>query len=628
MKLGAAFDFLSATAFLFAFATGIDDDNDDDDDCEDGPCSPRSNDTKNKPLECFTYMAPSTLGENTNMGIYTGVSLKENAVVNWPEIAVPLLFREWGQHPEDYMDGQLWDRYIWEGYLVDIETYVETNTPAFIPGVGCTVNGVMDMMNIQSTHGSTYDTAGLHRSRDPGSGAFSGYYDSITSAAQDIPAGSELLAQYGADWVPKLPGVQVTLDEPMDKADDFLVDDYIPFILKHDNNKDISDNVKEALWNFTKTFPVYSQAMTTLPRDLWSEVEQFVHESSLLAEGQLPNDLSIVRHFLRKHYIRPLEWLQTHPNSYCQDHIRPDKSTIPQAGRGAFATRDLPAGTVVGYAPFATRDLPAGTVVGYAPLIHIGKDGRKIFDIEYTNVYKKGTRHQYDLIINYSFGHPNSTMLLTPYGGMVNYINHASGSVANVQVRFPDKELIAHKPEWLHRDPEFFHNAIEKIGLSFEYVALRDIKQGEEVFMDYGPVWEQAWELHVRTWKPLQGSEQYEHSKTWAEPFFRTTDELASRPYPDNLHTMCLRSYTVNSNGEYVFVHGLETETAKRWCCNVKARRPNGENEFVYDIELRLTTRNKKNVNDDEDDDDDDDDDDDSVDNPNENMDLGQRCGS
>ena len=69
--------------------------------------------------------------------------------------------------------------------------------------------------------------------------------------------------------------------------------------------------------------------------------------------------------------------------------------------------------------------------------------------------------------------------------GMVNYINHNSKS-PNVKVRWPDKELIAHKPEWLHKDADFLRHTIQKIGLSFEYVALRDIAEGEEIFMDYG----------------------------------------------------------------------------------------------------------------------------------------------
>ena len=75
---------------------------------------------------------------------------------------------------------------------------------------------------------------------------------------------------------------------------------------------------------------------------------------------------------------------------------------------------------------------------------------------------------------------------------MVNYINHKSandGDGPNVRIQWPTEELIAHKPEWLQKDINFLRDTIDKIGLSFDYVALRDIKEGEEIFMDYGDEW-------------------------------------------------------------------------------------------------------------------------------------------
>ena len=66
--------------------------------CEaDGTCTPK--------VECGVYMAPSTLGESTSMGIFTGKPLKEQEVVNFPEIAIPLLFRDFGDHVEGIEDG-------------------------------------------------------------------------------------------------------------------------------------------------------------------------------------------------------------------------------------------------------------------------------------------------------------------------------------------------------------------------------------------------------------------------------------------------------------------------------------------------------------------------------------------
>lgn len=519
-----------------------------------------------KPLDCQTYVAPSTLGDHSNMGIYTGVDLKTDEIVNWPEISIPLLFRGWYDHVEGYTDGELWERYIWEGHAVGIETYNEIDLhdskAVFVPGVGCTVNGAIDMRNIHSAHDAKYDTAGLHRSRDPGSGAFSGYYSAIVSAAENVSAGAELFADYGSEWIPDIPEAQVTIDSQMDRADDFLVDEYIPFVSKHKD--ELSDELKQALWNFAaRDFPVRNQVMSNLPRFSWDEVEQFVHEHMSDLES-----ISISRHFFRKRHTRTLEWLQTHPNSYCQDHLYPEKSTLPQAGRGAFATRHL----------------PAGTVVAYSPLIHMGKDGRAVFHVQYFDPGRH--RHTFDLIINYSFGHPNSTMILTPYGGMVNFINHAPRGKANVKIRFPDKELVAHKPDWLNRGPDFFYNTREKIGLSFEYVALRDIKEGEEVFMDYGPAWEKAWEEHIRRWEPLQDSENYVHSSQWREPFLRTRAELKTNPYPPNLHTMCISSY-MNKDGELFFVQPF-AKSSKRSYCDVMERRGNATAGYIYDIFLRL----------------------------------------
>lgn len=454
-----------------------------------------------------------------------------------------------------------------------METYVETDLEmsraGFIPGIGCTINSIMDMHNIISTHGSEYSTAGLHRSKDPGVGAFTPYHNSLTEASEDIPAGSELFAEYGDQWIVEIPGAQITLDEQLDEADEFMLEHYLPFVEKHKN--ELTPEMKTALWEFTtKDFPVYNQALTNLPRYPWSEVEAFIEKELRAKDAKSNERVSLVRHFIRQQSIRSIEWLNEW--GYCQDHMRPAKSTTPQAGRGAFATRDL----------------PKGTVIGYAPLIHIGEYGREIFDITYEGVAGiEEERHMYDIMINYSFGHGNSSVVLTPYGGMVNYINHASGGKANVKVRWPNRELVAHKPDWLNQDTAYLRDTIEKIGLSFEYVALRDIEEGEEIFMDYGPAWEAAWEEHVKNWKPIEGAENYVHSSEWSEPYLRTFEELESNPYPENLHTMCIESYARDENGEYTFIPVLR-ETTFRKHCDVMVRREDGEGGYVYDIDLKL----------------------------------------
>ena len=449
---------------------------------DDGTCRPPA-----APEQCGVYMAPSTLGGDTNMGIYAGIDYGPGQDINFPEIAIPLLFRMWGFHGDLTTDGTLWDRYIWDGNVANLESYRDDNVmdarAVFVPGVGCTINGVMNMNNIISTHDSVYEMSGLHRSKDPGSGASTPYHASKSVAIVPIDAGAEIFADYGQDWVPDIPGAQITITNFMQEADEFVESEFAPFLEQH--SKALSDDLKEGLWDLTTSFPFYSKAFTNLPKsNSWKEVEQMLTKlqeekeskpkfgfniNNKFQEAQFgygydrspTNDLLTGR-FHRKNTVRSLDWLQTHPNSYCQDHIKPQRSTIEQAGMGAFASRPL----------------KKGQVIGYAPLIHIGKHGRAVFNVKLApktnpedfNSDDPDAPSHPDLVLNYSFGHRNSSLLLTPYGAMVNYINHNfDKDKINVQVRWPDKELIAHKPEWLGEDIEFLRNTIQKIGLSFEY---------------------------------------------------------------------------------------------------------------------------------------------------------------
>lgn len=510
---------------------------------------------------CGVYMAPSTIGV-ANMGIYTNMDLNKGDVVNFPEIAVPLLFRDWGYHGPN-PDGTLWDRYIWDGPVAAIEP--RTNDldrnecgAVFIPGVGCTVNSRLEMNNIYSTHGSIYDTAGLHRSRDPGAGAFTPYHSSQTTARFALKAGNELFASYGDVWIPEIPGAIITFDENMDNADEFL-DEYAKFV-EGKKKQGLTPDMAEALWNLTaKEFPYGSKILGALPQHPWSVVEK---------ELETKTEESTTRHFVRQIGVRTPEWLKE--NGFCQDHIRPGRSTIAQAGRGAFASRFL----------------PKGTAVGYSPLVHIG-NAREILLINYTVPGSSETYTQEDLIINYSFGHKNSTIVLTPYGAMVLYINHHRER-ANVKIQWPDKELIAHKPEWLSENIEFLSNVHEKIGLSFNYVALRDLEEGEELFIDYGDEWIAAWEAHVAQWQPKPDSEKYVHATEWPERHLRTRVELDTNPYPKNLATLCIPSYKSDGNGGFTFIPILRKGFNRVYCDVVEREAMPGNNRFKYTVIMHL----------------------------------------
>jgi hypothetical protein len=73
------------------------------------------------------------------------------------------------------------------------------------------------------------------------------------------------------------------------------------------------------------------------------------------------------------------------------------------------------------------------------------------------------------------------------------HINHSPHP--NVKLEWSQNHTMRH-PEWLDQPIAEWGNTME-VGLQFNIVALRDIDEGEEILLDYGPDWEQAWEKHV-----------------------------------------------------------------------------------------------------------------------------------
>ena len=440
-------------------------------------------------IDCGVYMAPSTVGNSSNLGIFTAKTMKRGDVVPYPEILIPFLWRIFREHPEKGLkDGQLWDRYLWEQHVGDMEIFDDLDrskekASCFFPGVGCTVNSMLDLSNIHSVQGSQFDEI-VDRS-NPAAGAFTPYHSAPTVVSVDqVEPGQELFAAYGDEWIPWIPGVAVTKQENFAKADE-LMQQFEEWIEQHEapnspTKGELSQELLEGMWRFMVDFPQSSPSLSVLPKEWNHDNLQKAAKKEKRRELEQEQIKSPSSEHWEKRGKVSIEFLQQ--EGKCQDHIRPGISTIPNAGRGAFATRDL----------------PKGTVVGYAPLVHVAIRGEDIFTVDYDGVQhgsKDVTKKNFsrpDLVMNYSFGHRNSTLLLTPYGAMVNYINHKSandGDGPNVRLQWPNRELVAHKPEWLEKDILFLRDTIDKIGLSFDYVATRDIKQGEELYLNYGEEW-------------------------------------------------------------------------------------------------------------------------------------------
>ena len=215
-------------------------------------------------------------------------------------------------------------------------------------------------------------------------------------------------------------------------------------------------------------------------------------------------------------------------------------SPIQYAGRGVFST------THIG----------KGQVVLSLPLIAMRQEDFTIYKSDANqefvrNVLDKDTVVGTELLLNYAFTHPDSPLYLVPTAPIANFINHGGpmkglkpkSAGANVQIRWPkDGSNAAKLFEWAYTqehgnrfDNDFdvanFNNAnpwlkdhpidvMERSGkLAFDYVALRDIHNGEEILLDYGTLWDDAWEQFKDT-PPYARAGYFRHAIGVPENFF------------------------------------------------------------------------------------------------------------
>eukprot|EP00970_Alexandrium_tamarense_P009088 scaffold1795_cov187-Alexandrium_tamarense.AAC.6 len=239
--------------------------------------------------------------------------------------------------------------------------------------------------------------------------------------------------------------------------------------------------------------------------------------------------------------VVPTKWNVSHLSNvgHCLDNIVPGKSLVKGAGRGAFASRDLKEGTVVAPAPLIALSSTS---------LEMAKERQDGSIITSTQLLK-----------NYCFGHPDSSLLLYPYSHGVNLINHNSKS-PNVKLR------------WWSESISYFNTPILELQqfstaqLMMEIVATRPIQKGEELYLDYGAEWTTAWKHHVESWSPseedithvssdvMNGDAKYD--VLWTEK------EQQSTPYPTDVFTSCYYEY---SNYRHPNKEHSETKSFAEW---------------------------------------------------------------
>jgi len=249
-------------------------------------------------------------------------------------------------------------------------------------------------------------------------------------------------------------------------------------------------------------------------------------------------------------------WLRKH--GMCMDNIRIYPAIDPSMGRGAFAAYGLGKGMLVAPAPLQAFR-------------------RSIFE----------KRAPQEILFNYCFQPKGLDLLLFPYGHGVGLINHSSQHT-NVGLRWSTSNM--NHPQWLDLPLDEFWKITYQGGLLLEVYALRDLTEGEELFLDYGTEWETAWNTHKLNWSSVEHADQYTYPADMDLTLpFRTRTEQKTNPNPSNLMTTC---DTAN--------HNLQDYTIRKWKapiepgyqhvqpCDIIEREVNKQTgAFEYKVSLR-----------------------------------------
>ena len=509
----------------------------------------------NNSNQCLLYLAESTI-PNAGLGMFTGVPVEEGHLLGRVgDAAFATVDQDWHMSPQTGMisksdGGYHWPltNYDWNAADIGLDGEAEDVTVT-VNGFGAAPNCHFSLLNVDE-HMAHFDAAGLDRYNSPGAGAITPWWNRTSTALRDIAAGSELYVDYGPQWftsreghfqlVPLLSSYETAL-EFLKKYGKMLVGTDSPDDLVEDKMM-LDDEVQNDLWDIIKTHPYVSRERQALPGSYKDGIRAIKAGDIMTVEVE--------------NSIRSIEYLEE--NGKCVDNIVPKLSTIPHAGRGAFTTRFIPKGGLIAPAPIvhiADKSKANMYAETKGPNGNIIRDEEKI-------VHKQ-------IILNYCFGHPNSTLLLFPYSSNVVYINHHATKY-NAKVRWTNDFDFYHHKEWLEKSVDMLEDQWTA-GLMLEFVATRDIQPGEEVFIDYGEEWQKAWDEHVKQWRPSSKENDYNNMTWWTnetvtsngdhvsaydlnnnqEIPIRTFEEQQTNPYPHNVEIQCYAN--TNHDAAYLF---------------------------------------------------------------------------
>lgn len=457
--------------------------------------------------QCSIYMAKSSI-PNAGFGTFAGIEKKGFFESDCSEVVIPLIDIE--KHFPSFQSTVL-SNYLWRSHGRGAQ--FESDTVDIIqPNLGMASNGHLALYNLNTQYDFFRQWSSIsNRTQAPSTGAYSSYTGLNFGASNLIEPGMELFLDYGPGYFSEREeetGMIFPSDIDHGKADT-IVKDFLKRIEKEEDRKNIDMDYANTIEDLAA-------------KDATKRVAVALPKST--DELKSADQVGTARYALSDSH-RSLPWLAE--NGLCLDNFQVGLSSIAQAGKGAFVTH-------------ASK---AGTVISPVPLLPVSRETLHMYNFDAKGSHLDVYSHQ--LLLNYCFGHPKSSMLFFPYSSKVQYINH-NGKNPNAILRWSSSKLNNMKMlEWRMKDM--------KAGLMLEVVATRDIEVGEEVTINYGTEWEKAWLMHTENWSISR--ENIEANPTYAMhvldmkgDIIRTMKEQQTKPYPSCVRTAC---FTWVSNGEF-----------------------------------------------------------------------------
>ena len=516
--------------------------------------------------QCELYLAKSSI-PNGGFGAFAGIETKSFFESDSSEIVIPLIDIE--KHFPSFQKTVL-SNYLWRAHARGGQ-FESDKVDIMQPNLGMVSNGHLALYNINTQYDYFRQWTSIsNRTQSPGSGAYSSFSGINFGTSTVVEQGNEIFLDYG-------PGYFYEREEETGELQHPYPTIYI-FHFKMLNFHDITGMLFPSDVDHAEADKIVKDFLSRIEKgedrdnidlDYANTIEELsTKEATKRVAVALPNTTEELKEanesgtarYTLSGSRRSIPWLEE--NGFCLDNLRVGLSSISQAGKGAFATRSS----------------DKHKVIAPVPLLPVSRETLNMYHFDESG--KREDIYSHQLLLNYCFGHPNSSILLFPYSSKVQYINH-NGNNPNARLRWSTSELNnLDMLDWPVKDL--------KAGLMLEVVAIRDINVGEEVTIDYGEEWEKAWVEHKKQWsmieKTLEPNPTYAtHALDMEGGIIRTMKEQESQPYPSCVRTAC---FSWINNGDFRYAT-KEFSTLRP--CDVIRRVRKKDGSYRYNAKVHET---------------------------------------